>query len=138
VLPVLYLRVRDDVYALPVSTIDSLTDLEEHRVHRLAGRVTYRVDGTRTVPLVDLGAVLQDKALRLRKESVEGVLTERGLFVVSEVLGNEDSVVKPIDFLADQNFYQGATISGKGSVVLILDPAALSLAAMNTMERSAS
>jgi two-component system, chemotaxis family, sensor kinase CheA len=44
------------------------------------------------------------------------------------VLGNEDSVVKPIDFLASPNLYQGATISGRGDVVLILDPAALSAA----------
>jgi two-component system chemotaxis sensor kinase CheA len=134
VLPVLYLRVRQDVYALPISAIDSLTDLEEQRVHRLAGRVTYRVDGTETVPMVDLGAVLQDRPLRLGAESVEGVLTERGLFVVSEVLGNEDSVVKPIDFLAGPSLYQGATISGRGSVVLILDAVALSAAASAALE----
>jgi two-component system chemotaxis sensor kinase CheA len=59
---------------------------------------------------------------------MEGVLTERGLFVVSEVLGNEDSVVKPIDFLAAHSWYQGATISGRGSVVLILDADTLSAA----------
>ena len=128
VLPVLYLRVRQDIYALPISAIDSLTDLEEHRVHRLAGRVTYRVDGTQTVPMVDLGLILQNRPLRLGAESVEGVLTERGLFVVSEVLGNEDSVVKPIDFLTGRNLYQGATISGEGNVVLILDAGALSAA----------
>jgi two-component system, chemotaxis family, sensor kinase CheA len=129
VLPVLYLRVRQDVYALPISAIDSLTDIEEHRVHRLAGRVTYRVNGTETVPVADLGAILQNRPLRLGREGVEGVLTERGLFVVSEVLGNEDSVVKPIDFLNGPSLYQGATISGRGNVVLILDAAALSAAA---------
>lgn len=129
VLPVIYLRVRQDVYALPISTIDSLTDLEEDRIHHLSGRVSYRVDGTRTVPLVDLGAILQHSPLGLGAERVEGVLTERGLFVVSEVLGNEDSVVKPIDFFTGKNLYQGATISGKGNVVLILDAGALSMAA---------
>ena len=128
VLPVLYLRVRQDVYAMPISAIDSLTDIEEHRVHRLAGRISYRVDGTQTVPLIDLGAILQNRPLRLGTECVEGVLTERGLFVVSEVLGNEDSVVKPIDFITERNLYQGATISGAGNVVLILDAAALSAA----------
>ncbi len=129
VLPVLYLRVRQDVYALPISAIDSLIDLEESRVHRLAGRVTYRVEGTNTVPVVDLGAILQDRPLRPGSESVEGVLTERGLFVVSEVLGNEDSVVKPLDFFDGPHLYQGATISGSGNVVLILDAAVLSAAA---------
>lgn len=134
VLPVLYLRVREHVYALPISNIDSLTDLEEDRVHRLGGRMTYRVDGTETVPVVDLGAILQNRPLRLGSESAEGVLTERGLFVVSEVLGNEDSVVKPLDFLDGPNLYQGATISGSGHVVLILDAAALSAAASATLD----
>jgi two-component system chemotaxis sensor kinase CheA len=134
VLPVLYLRVRHETYALPVSSIDSLTDLEEDRVHRLAGRVSYRVDGTQTVPLVDLGAILQQRPLRLGTENVEGVLTERGLFVVSEVLGNEDSVVRPIDFLSGRSLYQGATISGRGNVVLILDAAALSAAGAEAAE----
>jgi two-component system, chemotaxis family, sensor kinase CheA len=135
VLPVLYLRVRQEVYALPISAIDSLTDLEEHRVHRLAGRVSYRVDRAQTVPLVDLGAVLQGRPLRLGAECVEGILTERCLFVVSEVLGNEDSVVKPIDFLTGGNLYQGATISGRGSVVLILNAGALSAASSAAAER---
>lgn len=134
VLPVLYLRVRQDTYALPISTIDSLTDIEEDRVHRVAGRVTFRVSGSQTVPLVDLGAILQDQPLRLGTENAEGVLTERGLFVVSEVLGNEDSVVKPIDFFTGRSLYQGATISGRGNVVLILDAAALSTAAASTFE----
>lgn len=134
VLPVLYLRVRHDIYALPISTIDSLIDIEEDRVHRLAGRVTYRVNGMQTVQLVDLGALLQEQPLRVGSESMEGVLTERGLFVVSEVLGNEDSVVKPIDFLTGPNLYQGATISGGGNVVLILDAAALSAAAATTVQ----
>ena len=136
VLPVLYLRLRDDIYALPIASIDSLIDLEDHRVHRLAGRVTYRVSGTQTVPLVDLGGILQNRPMRLGNESIEGVLTERGLFIVSEVLGNEDSVVKPIDFLNGQNLYQGATISGRGNVVLILDAGALSAAKAAAAEGS--
>jgi len=134
VLPVLYLRLRQQVYALPIPAIDSLTDLEEHRVHHLSGRSTYSIDGIHTVPMVDLGSILQNRPLRLGVESAEGVLTERGLFVVSEVLGNEDSVVKPIDFLASPNLYQGATISGRGDVVLILDAAALTAAASASPE----
>lgn len=134
VLPVLYMRVRQDVYALPVSAIDSLTDIEEHRVHRLAGKMSYRVNSSNTVPVVDLGSILQDRPLRLGRESVEGVLTERGLFVVSEVLGNEDSVVKPLDIFTGPSLYQGATISGRGNVVLILDAAALSAAASAALE----
>lgn len=137
VLPVLYLRLRRDIYAMPVSAIESLIDVSENRMHRLNGRTVYRIDGAQVTPVVDLGALLHHKPLALRSESIEGVLTDRGLFIVSEVLGNEDSVVKPIDFLADENWYQGATISGKGSVVLILDPNALTAAAIADMEGAA-
>jgi two-component system chemotaxis sensor kinase CheA len=125
VLPVLYLRLRREIYALPVSSIESLLDIQENRIHRMSGRSVYRVDGTEVIPMVDLGRLLHDRPLRLGSEPIEGILTERGLIMVSEVLGNEDSVVKPIDFLAEQNWYQGATISGKGNVVLILDAGAL-------------
>jgi two-component system chemotaxis sensor kinase CheA len=137
VLPVLYLRLRRDIYAMPVSSIESLIDVSESRMHSLNGRTVYRIDGAQVTPVVDLGALLHHKPLALRSESIEGVLTDRGLFLVSEVLGNEDSVVKPIDFLADENWYQGATISGKGSVVLILDPSALTAAAIADMEGAA-
>ncbi|MHB1532057.1 MAG: chemotaxis protein CheA [Acidithiobacillus sp.] len=137
VLPVLYLRLRRDIYAMPVSSIESLIDVNEARMHRLNGRTVYRIDGAQVTPVVDLGAMLHHRPLAPGSESIEGVLTDRGLFVVSEVLGNEDSVVKPIDFLADQNWYQGATISGKGSVVLILDPSALIAAAIADMEGAA-
>ncbi len=137
VLPVLYLRLRLDIYAMPVSAIEGLIDINESRIHSLKGRTVYRTDGTRVTPMLDLGAMLHRLPLALGSESVEGVLTDRGLFLVSEVLGNEDSVVKPIDFLADQNWYQGATISGKGNVVLILDPHALGTAAMEHAEGNA-
>lgn len=50
--------------------------------------------------------------------------------------GNEDSVVRPLDFLAGRNLYQGATISGRGNVVLILDAAALSAAAADGIGKS--
>jgi two-component system chemotaxis sensor kinase CheA len=134
VLPVLYLRLRRDIYAMPISLIEGLIDIDTRRIHRMAGQTTYRTEGTQVVPLLDLGALLQHAPLNIQAESIEGVLTERGIFMVSEVLGNEDSVVKPIDFLTDQNWYQGATISGKGNVVLILDASALSHAAQTIAE----
>lgn len=83
------------------------------------------MDSDNVVPLVDLGQILHQRPLRLGVEASEGVLTDRGLLLVSEVLGTEDSVVKALDFLSDPNWYQGATISGQGQVVLILDPASI-------------
>ncbi|MBU2793125.1 chemotaxis protein CheA [Acidithiobacillus thiooxidans] len=125
VLPVLYLRLRRDTYALPISAVESLLEVELGRLHQLQGRALYRVNNEQIVPLLDLGSVLHGKPLRIGNEPTDGILTERGLLVVSEVLGNEDSVVKPMDFMPEGNWYQGATISGKGDVVLILDVGAV-------------
>nr|WP_264317460.1 ATP-binding protein [Acidithiobacillus caldus] len=125
VLPVLYLRLRREIYALPISSINGLLDIDPRRQHHLGGQSVYRVDSDNVVPLVDLGQILHQRPLRLGVEASEGVLTDRGLLLVSEVLGTEDSVVKALDFLSDPNWYQGATISGQGQVVLILDPASI-------------
>ena len=125
VLPVLYLRLRRDTYALPISAVESLLEVEPERLHQMQGRALYRVNNEQIVPLLDLGAALYGKPLRIGNEPTDGILTERGLLVVSEVLGNEDSVVKPVDFMPEGNWYQGATISGKGEVVLILDVGAV-------------
>ncbi len=121
VLPVLYLRLRREIYALPISAVESLLDVDPAHIHQTQGQTIYQVGNQQVVPLLDLGSILHGESLHLENEPTDGILTERGLLVVSEVLGNEDSVVKPVDFMPDQNWYQGATISGKGNVVLILD-----------------
>ncbi len=125
ILPVLYLRLRREIYALPISAIESLLDIQESRIHRLQGRSVYRLQGGEIRPILDLGRVLHGRPLQLGSESVEGILTERGLILVSELLGNEDSVIKPLDFADENSWYQGATISGRGEVVLILDAPSL-------------
>ena len=125
VLPVLYIRLRREVYALPISAVESLLQIDPARIHQTQGQALYQVHAAQVVPLLDLGAILYNRPLHIGNEETDGILTERGLLVVSEVLGNEDSVVKPMDFMSEESWYQGATISGKGDVVLILDIGAL-------------
>ena len=125
VLPVLYFRLRRETYALPVAAIENLLAIDPAQVHSISGRLMVQVDGNRVVPYIDLGLLLQDRPIDLNKEPSEGILIEQGLLVVSEAMGTEDSVVKPLDISTNDTLYQGATISGNGEVVLILDGAAL-------------
>ena len=121
VLPVLYFKLRRDTYALPVSVVDNLMEIDPEQVHSISGRPMAQVGANRIVPYIDLGQHLQGVPLRLGRDPCEGILTEQGLLVVSEALGTEDSVVKPLDISQQSSWYQGATISGGGGVVLILD-----------------
>ena len=125
VLPVLYFSLRRETYALPVAAIENLLAIDPEQVHSISGRLMVQVDGNRVVPYIDLGALLQDRPINLHKDQSEGILIEQGLLVVSEAMGTEDSVVKPLDISTNDTLYQGATISGNGEVVLILDGAAL-------------
>ncbi|CDW95012.1 MULTISPECIES: chemotaxis protein CheA [unclassified Thiomonas] len=128
VLPVLYFRLRRETYALPVAVVDSLMEVDPAQIHSISGRLMAHVGKDRIVPYLDLGLHLQGRTLQLGKDDVEGILTEQGLLIVSEAIGTEDSVVKPLDISAQASWYQGATISGDGAVVLIVDPQALTRA----------
>ncbi|WP_231480484.1 chemotaxis protein CheA [Thiomonas sp. FB-Cd] len=132
VLPVLYFKLRRETYALPVSVVDNLMEIEPQQVHSISGRLMAQVANDRIVPYIDLGQQLQGSPLNLGKDPCEGILTEQGLLVVSEAVGTEDSVVKPLDISAQSSWYQGATISGGGDVVLILDIQALARAMRTT------
>ncbi len=128
VLPVLYFKLRRETYALPVSVVDNLMEIDPEQVHSISGRLMAQVGQDRIVPYIDLGLQLQGVPLRLGRDPCEGILTEQGLLIVSEAVGTEDSVVKPLDISAQSSWYQGATISGSGDVVLILDMQALTRA----------
>ena len=125
VLPVLYFRLRRETYALPVAAIENLLAIDPEHVHSISGRLMVQIDGNRVAPYIDLGLLLQGRPIDLEKDQSEGILIEQGLLVVSEAMGTEDSVVKPLDISTHDTLYQGATISGNGEVVLILDGAAL-------------
>ncbi len=128
VLPVLYFRLRRETYALPVAAIENLVAIDPERVHSISGRLMAQVGDDRVVPYIDLGTLLQNRPIDLQRDPNEGILIEQGLLVVSEAMGTEDSVVKPLDIATQDALYQGATISGKGEVVLIVDGAALARA----------
>ncbi|SCC91096.1 CheA signal transduction histidine kinase [Thiomonas sp. X19] len=128
VLPVLYFKLRRETYALPVSVVDNLMEINPEQVHSISGRLMAQVGQDRIVPYIDLGLQLQGVPLHLGRDPCEGILTEQGLLIVSEAVGTEDSVVKPLDISAQSTWYQGATISGSGDVVLILDMQALTRA----------
>jgi chemotaxis protein histidine kinase CheA len=68
-----------------------------------------------------------------RKVVILGVAEKRAALLVDELLGQESTVVKPLGhYLHRCSSLAGATISGKGRVRLVLDPAGL-LAASQSM-----
>ena len=101
----------------------------EHRIEKIDQSMVLRLRN-KLLPLVQLGPTLQLEAAKDEDPSFVMVIQvgeRRYGLVVNDVLDTEEIVVKPLaTILRDVNLFSGATILGDGSVVLILDPNAMS------------
>ncbi|MDI7775416.1 chemotaxis protein CheA [Asticcacaulis sp. EMRT-3] len=113
----------------------------EHRIEKINDALVLRLRN-KLLPLVQLGPTLQLEAARDEDATFVMVIQvgeRRYGLVVNDVLDTEEIVVKPLaSILRDVDVFSGATILGDGSVVLILDPNALSERAGNMLEEKAS
>ncbi len=101
----------------------------EHRIEKIDQSMVLRLRN-KLLPLIQLGPTLQLEAAKTEEPSFVMVIQvgeRRYGLVVNDVLDTEEIVVKPLaTILRDVNVFSGATILGDGSVVLILDPNAMS------------
>ena len=113
----------------------------EHRIERLNDALVLRLRD-KLLPLVQLGPTLQLEPASQDDATFVMVIQvgeRRYGLVVNDVLDTEEIVVKPLaTILRDVDVFSGATILGDGSVVLILDPNALSERAGNMLEEKAA
>jgi len=126
ILEALLVRVGEELFAIPM--VDVAEVIEIDRADLETTNILFTRD--RAVPLVDLAQVLDlgASAGRHRRALVLiSSLTTRGPgFVVDQVAGQQEIVVKPIDRVLNRmGGISGATILGDGRVVLILDLQAL-------------
>ena len=109
----------------------------EHRIERIDQSLVLRLRN-KLLPLVQLGPTLQLEPASDDETTFVMVIQvgeRRYGLVVNDVLDTEEIVVKPLaTILRDVDVFSGATILGDGSVVLILDPNALSERAGNMLE----
>jgi len=113
----------------------------EHRIEKINDALVLRLRN-KLLPLVQLGPTLQLEAAKDEDATFVMVIQvgeRRYGLVVNDVLDTEEIVVKPLaTILRDVDVFSGATILGDGSVVLILDPNAMSERAGNMLEEKAA
>jgi len=130
ILPVLFAKVGDEVYGLPMRTVVESLRVQSDQIHTVEGREVIHLRD-RTVPLIRLSRVLEvdirnQKPPELCKAVIVSVGARRLALMVDDLLGGEETVIKPLDeFLRRATAVAGATITGDGMVRLLLDPAAL-------------
>lgn len=131
-------------FAVPQTSVMELVRTganAEHKIERIEQSLVLRLRD-KLLPLVQLSPTLklgeydQDETAFVM---VIQVGERRYGLVVNDVLDTEEIVVKPLaGILRDVQSFSGATILGDGSVVLILDPNALSEYAGNIVDDKSS
>ncbi len=131
ILPVLLVRVREDVYALPLRSVVETARIQRREVHCVEGGEVLQFRN-RTLPLVRLGRILHQTETEEGDDRavILGLGERRVALLVDQLLGQESTVIKPLSPLFHSiACLAGATISGDGRVRLVLDPAGILAAA---------
>ena len=131
-------------FAVPQTSVMELVRTgqnAEHKIEKINDALVLRLRN-KLLPLVQLGPTLQLEAAKDEDATFVMVIQvgeRRYGLVVNDVLDTEEIVVKPLaTILRDVDVFSGATILGDGSVVLILDPNAMSERAGNMLEEKAA
>lgn len=131
ILPTLMVKIGDHVFALPLSSVREIIELETKSSNIIDGQPVIMVR-EKAVPLFYLSKWLLPYGETADKGEGEGqvIITQLGNqaagIVVDAVIGQEEVVIKPLGaFLSSSIGYAGSTITGDGGIALILDLANL-------------
>ena len=130
ILPVLSVKVGEEIYGLPMRTVIETLRAESGQIHVVEGCEAIHVRG-KTIPLIRLSRALGVAKAReagkvCQKLVIVGLGSRRVAFLVDDLVGAEATVIKPLDVLSRQSIgIAGATVGGDGLVRLLLDPASL-------------
>jgi two-component system chemotaxis sensor kinase CheA len=125
----LLVRVHDQVYAIPLSTVSEALSFDATQVRKVESREVITVRGS-SLPICDLGRLLglpEPLEDRRRRFIVVAALGNRRLgLVVDHLYGQEDIVIKPLgSSLSRVRGFAGATELGDQRVGLVLDSGAV-------------
>src|SRR5262249_14948950 len=122
---VLLVRVGSEVLGIPLRTVQRVLTVPAEAIQSLDGSERLRI-GEEFVEVIRLDRVLDLSTVESTADLSVVVLSARGrtwAVLVTEFLGQEDSVIKPLGpFLEEVGPWAGAVISAEGRIILLLDP----------------
>ena len=131
ILQAMMVRVGGESYAVPQSMIEETLRINKSDIKDITGQKVLTIRG-RVVPLFDMSAVLSVQNRGNERKDYTYVIVmlvgdRRFCIAVDELIGQEEIVIKTINGIESEECgILGATITGDGRVVLILDLAVFS------------
>ncbi len=113
------------LFAIPIHSVLEIVSGDEAQISLVSGEEVLILRGS-TIPLINLGEVLGIQTQKVGFVIVVLIGNRRVAMAVEDMLGDEEVVIKPLGkFFGDVEGISGATITGDGTIVLILDPVGL-------------
>ncbi len=120
ILPVLVLRVGEQAFAVPLALVREIIAIDPATVQEVSGRATMMIRD-QLLPIRSLSNLIGWPQTR---PPAYGVLMQTAMrsfvLAVDGFVGRDDVVIKPLEDIKPRGI-AGATLSGDGSVVLVLD-----------------
>ena len=126
IMPTLMVMLGDQIFALPLVNVNEIFHLDLTKTNVVDGQETIIVRN-KALPLFYLRKWLAKSFNETEKPAIEHVVianvgTQRVGFVVDQLIGQEEVVIKPLGaMLHGTKGLAGATITGDGRIALILD-----------------
>jgi len=126
IMPTLMVMLGEQIFAFPLVSVNEIFHLDLSKTNIVDGQQTIMVRN-KTLPLFYLRKWLTEAFNDKEKAEIEHVVvvnvgTQRVGFVVDQLIGQEEVVIKPLGaLLQSTKGLAGATITGDGRISLILD-----------------
>ncbi len=117
----LLVSVNGKFFAIPIHSVLEIIQGEDAQITTVSGKEVLILREL-TIPLINLGEALEMEGSRVGYVIVSQVGSQKVAFTVEDLFGDEEVVVKPLGkIIGEVRGISGATITGDGKVVLILD-----------------
>ncbi|WP_457600351.1 chemotaxis protein CheA [Hydrogenivirga sp.] len=117
----LLVSVNGRLFAIPIYSVLEIIQGEDAQITTVSGKEVLILREL-TIPLINLGEALEMGGGNVGYVIVSQVGSQKVAFTVEDLFGDEEVVVKPLGkIVGEVQGISGATITGDGQVVLILD-----------------
>lgn len=128
IIETLMVRAAGGRYAIPLMPVEEITKISTNDMYDVVGQKVVKIR-ERVYPIYSLSSILGDKSsqnIEYKYAVIVSIGSSKFCLAVEELLGQEEVVIKTVEGDTASSYILGATITGDGKVVLILDLASIS------------
>ncbi len=114
------LKLDEQIYSLPLSCVKEIIPVEKEKIQDVNNKPTLVVRGE-VIPLLDLATLIGKETKNKNKVGVLAISgNKKCILAVDTLVGQDEVMIKPLEGVKPAGV-AGATLSGEGELVLVLE-----------------